>query len=414
MQARGLSLRELAIELGISEGTVRNAIVFATAADLRNGYARAFNLDVADAEIAALTVRQARMYVRLPAPVRDEWLDAGGDLKMLFKAVTVRLESPPRSRKVCLDGPDVDADFWQELVDAGLAGRVTAPDFVDSAHEAFRLLFFRKEHQGHVHNLDAYLRSVAEHHAPSDVLGYLPCRTRDQRTEVLISPEQWTQILTNCEARAADRGELIALIRVGLQVAVEDAGIQEEEVADPRAVLARRAVGRAPSFLRDSKISLQDKHAFTVLLQRPDVAADMRLEAVGRACQMLEELSHAAHAGPSEGGAPRLSRALVQLLVEPTPMRAFDLAVEEVAQRRLEAKRRETLADATQLVEALATHLGVENERRQLLLTRLRQVPAAELRLLGAAAMRWPVDLGGWIDEVQGRTEASGSFEDRA
>jgi hypothetical protein len=408
LEARKLSLRALASEIGISEGTVRNAVLFAEAADLRNCYAGGFNIGDTDAEIARLTVRQAREYVRLPAPIRDEWLDAGGDLKVLLKAVMVDFESPEGPHSLRLGGVDVEVDFWQELVDAGFAERVTATDFVDSAHEAFRLLFFRREHQHHVHHLDAYLRMAAELHAPSDVLGHLPCRTRDDRTEVLISPDQWAQVLSSCGKRAANRGELTALIRAALQVAVEDAGAGDDEVADPRLILAQRAVNRAPPFLRDAKLPLGEKYAFTMLLQRPDVSAEVRQDAVRFACEMLEEVRRAARAAPSEGSSSRPSPTVIRLLADPTPIRAFDLAVEEIAQRRLNAQRRDILADPGQLVAALAARL-VADEHRRRLLTRLRQVPVAELRLLGAAAMGWPVDISAWMEDSEGSTEHSSS-----
>jgi ParB-like chromosome segregation protein Spo0J len=79
---RELSLRALAEEIGVSEGTVRNFEVYAEAAELRNGYAEAHpegREGSADAEVARLSVEQARAYVKLPAERRDEWLDGGAN-----------------------------------------------------------------------------------------------------------------------------------------------------------------------------------------------------------------------------------------------------------------------------------------------------------------------------------------------
>jgi hypothetical protein len=191
-------------------------------------------------------------------------------------------------------------------------------------------------------------------------------------------------------------------------VAVEDAGAGDDEVADPRLILAQRAVNRAPPFLRDAKLPLGEKYAFTMLLQRPDVSAEVRQDAVRFACEMLEEVRRAARAAPSEGSSSRPSPTVIRLLADPTPIRAFDLAVEEIAQRRLNAQRRDILADPGQLVAALAARL-VADEHRRRLLTRLRQVPVAELRLLGAAAMGWPVDISAWMEDSEGSTEHSSS-----
>ena len=80
MEQRNLSRRALAREIDVSEGTLRNALLYAEAADMRNGYAegkeRATN---AEDEIAALSVRQVRYYVKIPRVFADRWLNAGAD-----------------------------------------------------------------------------------------------------------------------------------------------------------------------------------------------------------------------------------------------------------------------------------------------------------------------------------------------
>jgi ParB/RepB/Spo0J family partition protein len=81
MANRRLSQRDLAQAINVSEGTIRNAVTFATAAEMRNGYAVAAGVaEDTDATMARLTVRQVRAYVALPAPIRDLWLDSGADL----------------------------------------------------------------------------------------------------------------------------------------------------------------------------------------------------------------------------------------------------------------------------------------------------------------------------------------------
>ncbi len=70
LEARGLSQRALASEIAVSEGTIRNALLYAEAADLRDGYAptavHRAQLSLggeplsAEQEIAALSVRQVR------------------------------------------------------------------------------------------------------------------------------------------------------------------------------------------------------------------------------------------------------------------------------------------------------------------------------------------------------------------
>jgi len=58
---RGCSQRQLASAIGVSEATIRNAVLFAVAADLRNDYAG--EGAAAAVEMSSLTVRQVRAYV---------------------------------------------------------------------------------------------------------------------------------------------------------------------------------------------------------------------------------------------------------------------------------------------------------------------------------------------------------------
>ena len=68
MDARQLSKRALAKEMELSEGTVRNALLYAEAAELlRNRYAvEGHDTAGVDSRISALSVQQVRHYVKLP------------------------------------------------------------------------------------------------------------------------------------------------------------------------------------------------------------------------------------------------------------------------------------------------------------------------------------------------------------
>jgi ParB-like chromosome segregation protein Spo0J len=80
MQEKQLSGRQLGLLIGESEGTIRNFLLYAEAAAVRNSYApeRAEGRRLsADVEVAGLSVRQVHTYMALPADRRDEWLDAG-------------------------------------------------------------------------------------------------------------------------------------------------------------------------------------------------------------------------------------------------------------------------------------------------------------------------------------------------
>jgi ParB-like chromosome segregation protein Spo0J len=86
--AGGLSGRELGRAINLSEGTVRNFLRYAEAADVRNGYAPGR----ADGQIAKLGVKQLRRYLELPQGEREGWLDRGASLE---EAEHLRPPSPP-------------------------------------------------------------------------------------------------------------------------------------------------------------------------------------------------------------------------------------------------------------------------------------------------------------------------------
>jgi hypothetical protein len=69
----GSSQREFARQNNINEATLRNYLLYARAAEVRNGYAR----ETADDTIGKLSVAKIRTYLDLPEDQRDEWLDRG-------------------------------------------------------------------------------------------------------------------------------------------------------------------------------------------------------------------------------------------------------------------------------------------------------------------------------------------------
>lgn len=77
---RILSGRKLARQIGVSEGTVRNAINYARAAQLRS-----------ESAFETLSQDQIRLYLRIPYPINDLWLEAGTKPSTIRKALSVTL-----------------------------------------------------------------------------------------------------------------------------------------------------------------------------------------------------------------------------------------------------------------------------------------------------------------------------------
>lgn len=81
---KGLSLRQLAKEIEVSEGTIRNAFEYTTAIKVRNAYAGKGDNEDVEAKITGLSLRQVRLYNRLPGTVANMWADDGADVKYLM------------------------------------------------------------------------------------------------------------------------------------------------------------------------------------------------------------------------------------------------------------------------------------------------------------------------------------------
>jgi ParB-like chromosome segregation protein Spo0J len=106
LDAKKLSNRDLASQLGVAEGTIRNVLLYAGAADLRNHYAAEMgNKDApaVDAEIAKLSVKEIRRYVELPEKDRDEWFDGG---RRMDQADRLNQKSSPVRLKIASENDD--------------------------------------------------------------------------------------------------------------------------------------------------------------------------------------------------------------------------------------------------------------------------------------------------------------------
>lgn len=282
MRLSGCSQRELAKEIDISEGTIRNALAYAKAAGLRNGYA-----------FERLSVRQVRAYLALPESVRDIWLDAGADLKALDKALVVKLKESGLCEfeaewlvHLQAEGPD----FLFETLKPDEGYQWKPAGFIAVMHRMFKLWDWRNHYRRYFNDVDAYIRLVARLKATPDVLDKLPVdvqgRDQQQPYRVLVSPEQWADILATCAKRADGPDELLVMVKASTDLALRRAGIDELDAADPRTMRMDDDVSRAPGFIQQADMPLRDK--WLLAMADADVPDDMLLEAKQHACKTME------------------------------------------------------------------------------------------------------------------------------
>jgi ParB/RepB/Spo0J family partition protein len=218
MAARGLSRRSLGTDINVSEGTIRNALAYADAADLRNRYA-ASRRGAVNTDVQELSVRQVRAYVTLPRPVGDYWLDASGSLDDLHGTVRVNVGN----RQVTLA---YDVDAFAELAEADLLGGIKRRGFRRSVRRAFELLAWRREVPAQRRgDVDAYLAPVGRLGLPVRVIDeYLPAvpSADGEGIEIPLAPERWEEILRESVEKADDPEMRDQLLAASIQAAAAE------------------------------------------------------------------------------------------------------------------------------------------------------------------------------------------------
>jgi ParB/RepB/Spo0J family partition protein len=414
---RGLSQRALADEIAVSEGTIRNAMLYAEAADVRNDYA-----------FGELSVRQVRTYLSLEPIVRDIWLDAGADLHALSQATSYEIITDDGEKK------QRSSDDYAPVIDAGLVDTLSAGDFVGSSRRAFQLAEWAGNYLAVFPDLDEYAHAVAKFALPVEVLNrHLPCEADGVRGRILLTVEQWEHILADCVDRAdGDEKERDAMIAASVRLALQRAGVSTEDLIDPRIALVLES---APDFIRAANITNRDRAILTVLTA--DIAEDLLAEAKRRACDILET-KYAILSGaklPEEFDDPQFQKYLPELKARYAKWdatSAFQTALSEVRDEHALAEREALFANTDRLREQVLHELGEcphviregtigGRSAKEVLAERLARLPWPEFLLLAcyvtghesSASCRWlrsvskemNCSLGGAADHCTGEND---------
>jgi len=242
---------------------------------------------------------------------------------------------------------------------------------------------------------------------PVSILDYLPCFSEGEGRRVLVSPEEWATILRDCDERTDDADDFLDMLEAGLRLAVGRAGVDAQDVSDPRVAERIAAIREAPDFVRDADLSLEDKYALA--RATADVPADVLLEAKRRACRILEEraLVLAGRHPSLAAEPPEKRREVVATWRALTAQAAVAAAVRTLAGEHREALLADLLEDPDRLARAVAERLGRaealagaeigERPAGEVLERRLREMPRPELVLLAATTLGAPDPVGRWL-----------------
>ena len=238
MRLQSISQRQLARELKVADGTIRNSLAYAKAAELRKRYALEQGRDPAevDTEISRLHLRRVKAYLRLPALFRDEWLDQGALL--------------PESCDVLGAAQAVEEFEFDDLIDQRWPLRS-----LRRLWPYMEILLAISD----VRDVAPYLRPLIERKLAPELIHNLPI---DQETgTILIDLDRWQQILDEVDSEQP----LIHLRQVvAHQVEMELAamGRDVDSAIKLNEAQLSEAVAKGPACLRDSAyLTLTEKHA---------------------------------------------------------------------------------------------------------------------------------------------------------
>jgi ParB/RepB/Spo0J family partition protein len=267
MEDRKLSQRDLAKEIAVSEGTVRNALEFAKAEDVRNSYAEDHRRCCP--KVAELSLRQVRLFNRLPPTVARLWLMTRADVKALWSLEGVKREDQIAEAEQ--SGCDLFADYCQ-LEETGLFEYVGEPwspsGFVDAVQKVRR--WWRWERQWCVAGIKTeqlrlytkhYFRGcwyVREESYMDSVLGIL-IDPDSVPGHFHLSPEEVDSWVEDCNAAKVSAADFMQ--KLALHVANKTGKTPEKSwEAKGKLMLKEMELG-APDYIRESSLPVEIRYA---------------------------------------------------------------------------------------------------------------------------------------------------------
>ncbi|MCE9554760.1 MAG: ParB/RepB/Spo0J family partition protein [Planctomycetes bacterium] len=358
------SIRGLAKEIGVSEGTIRNMLEYLKGAELRKHCAP----ETADTDIARLSLQQAQMYLSLGDEICDRWLDAGADL-YVFDGFNW-----------CRD--QVVSELYMAELDKFLG---SMDELRPSLELLVPLCVWWNDHS-QIKCLKPYLAPVAELKFPAWILDLLPCGQDKGQLIVLVSPSEWASILQNVAKRNANASGLVGLVQAGVRLALRNAGHDLDDIVGPAIAEKLLVVQEGPEFIRNADfLAFEEQYQLTTIGGR--VPEEDSLAAKAAICECLR----AARTDLATNNKRRLSSQM------PPEVSLVDLFIEQLSrieQAKLQQAEAELFADRATLEQQLVAKLLLTADIRdglvagrnfaKCLATRLHRLENPELALIGS------------------------------
>lgn len=266
MQDRGLSQRKLAEDIGVSEGTIRNGLEYAKAAEVRNDYA-----------FGELSLREVRIFNRLPKTIGGWWLEVGAGLETLF--------GPKWAKMTRHDRPAFELAVLDELCRFGGLEEFIKPVHSKSAFvDALKTLreWYKWEQEWLLNGItretlrrytEHYFRGVWQLRTDTSMDDALNLIVEPKTGTFALSPEEFSECV---KALKAERGSARDLrLRVEFTLREKGQKIPENRYTTRMQLREHEMQANAPDFIKSSTLDTGSKWALFKEYQRKHAPSEI-------------------------------------------------------------------------------------------------------------------------------------------
>jgi ParB/RepB/Spo0J family partition protein len=285
MKERDLSQRALATEIGVSEGTIRNALEYAKAGDVRNSYAR---------DVEKLTVRQVRYLNKLPSVLAVIWMLDGADVKDLLDAKTdAEVAEYEREYRIdegfgrynYLDVTGLLGFVNERMLGGGFKSAIkTLEDWDKMEHEWARGGISREQlrlYTSHCYRGAHVVRKAFLMESALCVLIDATSRPPSFR----LTPDEFASVINDVPADGDSVMTFLPRLRLAVAKKTGKMPSDRATVSDELSRIELEA--EAPDYIRESKLPLEEKYA---LWKANDEALASHIDNIKRGIARLDKL----------------------------------------------------------------------------------------------------------------------------
>lgn len=308
-----MSNRQLALELGITEGKVRLGLTYVEAFGLRNDYAG--DPEKAAEDISGLKAKQVREYVRLPRTLRDGWLNEGANCGSLSWALK------DESKAFC-ESPIAEAAMRKQ-------------DSFRCCCWQLKELYEWRCANDHISGINDHIRVAASHGLDAYSLDQMPYKIDGENTQPLLSAEEWELVVgQSLHHSRADEDDFERILELEIERWMRRNELDPCEYCDPK--LAEQwqilvASETLPFVVEAPRMSIREKVRLAQL-ESKSLPDSLQIEAKRRTCDYLIATRTGARS-PEPARGSTLDEILASFSAELGLARLEELAAEIYADR---------------------------------------------------------------------------------